>query len=169
MPKAATPLNIRNLVSRFSYDPETGKLFSRSRQKVVGRMDRQGYVSIDVATGKGLRRTILAHRVAFCIVTGADVPEGMFIDHINRNKSDNRWHNLRLVTHRQNMMNASQPRTKNTLPVGVAPNPRSKKNPFIAKIQIRGRAIYLGSFPTPELARQAYLKAHSEAWDDTPA
>lgn len=40
-------------------------------------------------------------------------PKGMEIDHINRIKTDNRLENLRYVTHKENMANASKPDTHN--------------------------------------------------------
>lgn len=47
-------------------------------------------------------KTILMHRLLL------DVPNGMFTDHINRHRLDNRRSNLRLCTQQQNNMNTKK-------------------------------------------------------------
>lgn len=155
MPKAL-PLPLDILRSRYAYEPISGQLYSNASGvlRPVGRRDARGYTSVDVTVGES-RRTILAHRIAFALMNGRDVPEGMSIDHKNREKSDNRWSNLRLATHQQNLTNVVQPR-KNVLPRGVYLNQKSRVNPYKTKIQVHGKTIYIGSYPTIETAKDAY-------------
>jgi len=152
----ALPLPLEILREKYAYDPASGQLYGNAHGvlRPVGRADVRGYTSVDVAVG-GVRRTILAHRIAYALMNGRDVPEGMSIDHINRQKSDNRWANLRLATHQQNLTNVEQPR-KNTLPRGVYLNQKSRINPYKSKIQVFGKTIYIGSFPTIDAAKDAY-------------
>ena len=156
MPKVALPLPVEALRTKYAYEPTSGQLYGNASGvlRPVGRLDARGYLSVDL-TEEGRRRTILAHRVAYALMTGHDIPVGMFIDHINRKKTDNRWSNLRIATHQQNMTNAEQPR-KNVLPRGVYLNEKSRKNPYKSKIQVFGKAIYIGSFPTIDAAKAAY-------------
>lgn len=50
------------------------------------------------------RRKVLVHRIVFEMMVGA-IPDGVQIDHIDRNRANNRVENLRLVTNRQNGRN----------------------------------------------------------------
>lgn len=47
------------------------------------------------------------HRVVYSLFNG-QIPKGMNIDHINRNKADNRIENLRLVSVQQNSINTGR-------------------------------------------------------------
>lgn len=58
-------------------------------------LDSAGYPTKRLSTG--LRRL---HTIVL------PPPNGMFVDHKNRNKLDNRRENLRICTHRQNILNA---------------------------------------------------------------
>jgi hypothetical protein len=72
-----------------------------------------------------------------------------FIDHINRNPTDNRISNLRNVTQQHNNFN------KNCK--GYSYNKQTKK--YHAYIRLNGKQKYLGYFENEEEARQAYLEA----------
>lgn len=64
---------------------------------------------------------------------------GQEVDHINRDKLDNRRSNLRLVTHHENCLN----RTRG---VGVSFRPDRKR--WRARIKFEGKEIHLGHFVT---------------------
>src|ERR1700719_1662744 len=88
-----------------SYDPETGvfRWLVRKRQNVkagdvAGSFDGCGYCKISID-----RRAYKAHRLAWLYMTGEWPPAE--IDHINMNRADNRFANLRLATRHQNMAN----------------------------------------------------------------
>ncbi len=49
-------------------------------------------------------RIVLVHRLVYEAFKG-EIPEGLEIDHFNRNKHNNNPDNLRLVTHAENMRN----------------------------------------------------------------
>lgn len=96
-----------------SYDPATGvfiwKVTRNGKMKVglpAGSIDREdGYVEICLD-----RRDYKAHRLAWLYVTGAWPVYG--IDHIDRDKTNNRFINLRDVPHSVNLKNRVLPATR---------------------------------------------------------
>ncbi|MFJ2480735.1 HNH endonuclease [Pseudomonas sp. NPDC087598] len=86
------------LLEKVVYDPDTGKFTHLGRRRPkVGQFDKDGYVKISIDEVKHQ-----AHRLAWLYVTGNYPPEDMQVDHINGVRDDNRWTNLRLVTHAEN-------------------------------------------------------------------
>ena len=77
-------------------------------------------------------------------------------DHINGDGLDNRRANLRPVTHAQNMQNrrGNGPTFK-----GIYCVERTTRNPWMAKIAVAKKQIYLGYYATPEDAARAYDEA----------
>jgi hypothetical protein len=107
-PKPLPPLATLRQV--LSYDPETGALTwlvdpknQRRAGSVAGSQDEQGYVQVHLSG-----RRLKAHRVAWCLHHGTD-PGPLLVDHINRDRSDNRICNLRLVDAKGNRANSAQP------------------------------------------------------------
>lgn len=88
----ATKLIPESIRDEIVYDPETGDFFRR-----IGSVHSAGYV-----TFSHKNRIYLAHRVAYFLMTGEQPIE---VDHINRDRADNRWCNLRNVTSQQNKLN----------------------------------------------------------------
>lgn len=92
--------------------------------------------------GSGIQ--LAAHRVAFAIQNGR---WPSMIDHINGDRTDNRWLNLREVTPRQNAMNCAVRSDSSTGRTGVQPNRRRGRG-FVATIKAEGRHLYLGTYGT---------------------
>lgn len=102
----------RNEVLRYlQYNPDNGLLKWKVRVQSHGGgrqpgdiagTDKDGYREVSLF-GKRYR----AHHLAWLIMTGEWPPRDVDIDHINRDRSDNRWANLRIATRGQNNMNAS--------------------------------------------------------------
>ena len=83
------------------------------------------------------------------------IPEGIDIDHRDRNKANNRIANLRKATASQNLFNSPK-RTRNTSGVkGVSLN----RNKWQARIMVNGVDIRLGRFVSKGMAAVAYAKA----------
>ena len=147
-----------DIAKALSYDPQTGLVTWVVRPNrripagsVAGYVDSWGYVSIKVC-GK-LRK---AHRIAFLIMEGR-FPQDQ-VDHINGNRADNRWTNLRKATRSQNMQNIAGPTSRNTSGfLGVTRGLRGKG--WIAQIVIKKRRYHLGTFECPEEAHRAYVEA----------
>ena len=75
-----------------------GEVYSETKKLSKTHMKNgYDYVSID-------RKTKLLHRVVWEVFNG-EIPEGMEIDHINTDRTDNRIENLRLVTSKENKNN----------------------------------------------------------------
>lgn len=130
------------------YDPETGTFTlkvakgRKSAGSLLGSKTVHGYVVIGVNGHK-----IYAHRLAWLYVYGFFPKE---IDHINRDRSDNRLSNLRSVSRSENNMNATRKTT--TGHIGVWRN--GKKYSVVRRVS--GKRLYLGSYASFDDAVRAY-------------
>ena len=93
-----------------------------------------------------------AHQLAFHMMDKA-VPKYLHIDHIDGDKANNKFSNLRVVTHRENLANSPRSRT------GRLAGTRRNGKKWTAQINIRGKSKYLGTFSSEKEAHQAYLAA----------
>lgn len=114
------------------------------RGNLAGCRRNHGYIDIGIET-----TVVYAHRLAFLFMTGAWPQDGLEVDHINRDTSDNRWSNLRLATRQQNAANRV---TSIGRPMGVRPEGLKWR----ACIKIQGRTKTLGTFETMQEAADAY-------------
>lgn len=140
-----------------NYDPNTGVFtWRRSRGCInagspAGGPATNGYIRISIN-----RRKYSAHRIAWLMHTGED-PGEMCIDHIDLDKTNNSFTNLRLCTVSQNGWNRRASPGGSSAYKGVSY--QKSKNKWRAYIMINRKSTYLGSFDTPELAHQAYCNA----------
>ncbi len=112
----------------------------------AGSMDNRGYRSIGLRiNGKLLR--YFEHRLCWFYMTG-QWPQHM-IDHVDRDKSNNAWSNLREATRSQNAMNQNA--------TGVYWNKDRLK--WQAQIKVNGKPKNIGRFINYDEA----LKARQEA------
>jgi hypothetical protein len=166
------------------YDPATGMLrwkrpkgermqinmHQQSRRQTKGWfqgfLDTDGYRRFAIPdgrharTGKVRQRQLCVHYVAWYLMTGQYPVND--IDHINQNRADNRWTNLRAASRSENMRNLRVRPVSKTGYIGVSPF--GKK--FLAQITVNYQNIYLGVFSTLEEAvavrREAELKYFGE-------
>lgn len=139
----------------FSYNSKTGIIVWKIRKRgtygkgmPAGKLTSAGYVQLCLNY-----KRIYAHRVAFLLVNGR-WPKHQ-IDHINGNRADNRWVNLREATPRDNQKNQECHRSGKLPGCTYIPD----RNIWRAGIQIAGKKKYLGCFKTEHEAHTAYVRA----------
>lgn len=138
-------LTVERLREVLSYDAETGHFSIGERPR------RDGYVVVRI---DGAR--YLAHRLAWLYVTG-EWPSGL-IDHIDRDRANNRITNLRDVSQSVNQQNiVSAKRNSRSGLLGAALCKQTGR--WAARIRIHGVKVHLGRFDTAELAHAAYIAA----------
>lgn len=131
----------------FEYDPETGA-FDRirfvsnqgviyERRSPVKSRHQFGYY-ITVVFGKRYR----VHHLIFVHMTG-EFPT-QYVDHIDGDRTNNRWSNLRLATKSENQRNHGVHANSKTGITGVYWYEPLKK--FQAQITVNGERIHLGYF-----------------------
>lgn len=142
-----------------AYDPRTGVWTRRQSRfhQLVGKsathLKKDGYLYIFVDGW-----IYPAHRLAFLYIDGRLPAE---VDHINRNKADCRWANLRPACGSQNNYNKSLSRNNTSGFKGVTLKRSTGK--WVASIRDNGRRIHLGTFEDPENAYKAYNAAYERA------
>lgn len=156
------------LLSRFSYDPETGLLrwkpipktdrFTRTWNtryagRVVGSPNEKGQLQVNLD-----KKILKAHRIIWKMVTGDDIP---LVEHRDTDPGNNRWINLRPATKSQNMGNHDGWK-KRELPRGVS----LSRGLYRAQIFIEGKPKFLGRFKTIEDASAAYRAAAKEVYGE---
>jgi len=96
------------------------------------------------------RKTYLVHRIIAYLFIGLNIDNPKeIIDHIDRNPSNNKIENLRIVSKLENQWNTD----------AKGYNFRKDKNKWRARIKVNYKEIHLGHFDTEEEARQSYLDA----------
>lgn len=148
-------LDHSTLTEHMHYDPNTG-LFTwlipttrRVRKgAVVGSKHSAGYLS---TTLKGHRHFL--HVLAWFYVYGQWPTKP--IDHKNGNRTDNRISNLREASNSQNAANGKAHTDNASGFKGV----RKMNSRFSARIFVKGRAVHIGTFDSPQEAAAAYDKA----------
>jgi hypothetical protein len=151
------------LSGRYIYDHETGALTFRVMlpgvwKKTAGTPSSSGYLVVSMSG-----RRFAAHRVAWKLFYGDD-PAGD-IDHINRDKLDNRISNLRIATDQQNAANRLHHKNNRSGFKGV----RYEGLNYSARIMHQGKAVHIGMFPTPEAAHAAYAAKARELFGEFAA
>ena len=155
------------------YEPETGQLFWLRRPVSMftdgkqtaehncsiwnGRFaekpalncpDRRGYLH-----GHVLRVQVKAHRVVWAIMTGEWPGE---IDHIDGNTANNRYRNLRDISHSENGRNLGLKKNNTTGYCGIRQSPSGR---WTAHIMVGGKTVHLGTFD----AKAGAAKARADA------
>lgn len=141
-------------VIRLPYDVEQdgrwGKYkrhFNEKECKIA--LDTEGYQKVNL-----LGENVRLHRIIWECEHGK-IPEGMVIDHINRNKSDNRLENLRLVDPRTNVLNAI-----------IKQKPciykRNNSNKYQLRFSMFGKRKAIGEFNSYEEAEAKYKELYNQ-------
>lgn len=138
---------IENAAQLFDYDPETGIVSWKAKVgngKIkagdrAGAVRSSGYRVIRLKIGN-----LFEHRVVWFLHNGV-LPDCQ-IDHINRNKTDNRIQNLRLAPRNEadNLQNLGLRKDNKTGLAGVRWHNSSKK--WESRIRVAKVYIYLGVF-----------------------
>lgn len=151
-----TPDQIRQLLA---YDPDTGVFVWRPRARWVnnragkqaGILNKQGYVCVTVRS-----KSYLAHRLAWAYTYGEWPTHNL--DHINRNRADNRITNLREASAGENAQNTPRYRSNKSGCKGVYEHSWGK---WEAYITINRKRVYLGVFESLAEAKNARQKAQT--------
>lgn len=157
----ATQENLKRLVH---YNPDTGVMRRIGRVSWTGdnvypcdfvpkSKTAFGYLQIQI-----FGRPHVVHRLAFLYMTGK-FPE-QDVDHINGDRADNRWMNLREVSRLENHRNKGILKSNGTGVVGVSK--RSDTGSYAAYITVKNERKYLGSFKSFDEAVTARRQAEEE-------
>lgn len=104
------------------------------------------------------KQTVTMHRLLLGPGVGV-------VDHINRDKLDNRRTNLRRVPPGVNIANSGPRRSSASGVKGVR---RSRGGRWHAQISLRGKLLFLGAFNTREEAAAAYAFVYSAEYGMQP-
>lgn len=164
------------LLQLLRYEPDTGKLFWRHRgeewfKSGVGRYtarraaaawntrhaDKEAFTGLTHGYHEGaiFRSNYRAHRVIWKMVTGED-PE--VIDHLDRDRGNNRWENLSNTSHAQNLRNCGLSKNNTSGMTGVRWDDRQSR--WHAQIMVDYKTINLGYFEAVDDAVAARQSAN---------
>ena len=148
-----------NWAELFTYDSKTGEIRNKVKRNArskegaqVGWVNSEGYLVTTIN-----QRKFRVHRIIWEMHHG-QIPEGLEIDHINRNRRDNRIENLRLANRHEQNLNLSR-RQSDSGVTGVVFNKKDER--WQAQIGLKGKHVYLGQFLSKEMAVAAREQAEA--------
>lgn len=156
------------------YNENTGELFWNNRPLSMFKSERDFKVWNTRYSGKHVgtkalfngkwyisltlfSKKYLAHRLIWLYVTGVEPDE---IDHEDSNGLNNKWCNLRNVTHQENCKNTRMGKSNTSGTVGVHWCNRDKY--WIARINVNGKTTGVGHFKNKQDAIDARLQAERQ-------
>lgn len=124
-------LNQELIHKLFHYDPETGIMKRIGRLKKGGKIIPCDFVGTAKSTHGYLQYTIKdktydVHRLIMLYVNGEFPEKGLDVDHVDGDRLNNAWNNLRLVSRSDNLKNVGQ-RPSTSGITGVGFNNKTKK------------------------------------------
>ena len=147
-------LSLERLKEVIDYDPIKGIMIWKQDMTVrikagmvIIGSNKDSYLAIRI---DGVRYKV--HQLAWFYMTGCMPTKD--IDHINNDRSDYRFSNLREVDRAVNLHNRKD-YANNT---SGFPGVYSRKGKFFAKLGVYGKVLWLGTFNTAEEAYQKYLQ-----------
>lgn len=139
-------------------------LLARGYRIVDGVLHRNGCPVVPTLLQVGYYQTnkMYVHRVVACLMFG-DLPPGMHIDHIDRDRTNNRPENLRIVTPSANAFNNAGHSDSRSGIRGVSYHAQHKGKKWRARLRNNKKEVFLGYHETKEQAAVAveeYLACH---------
>lgn len=132
---------------------EIARVFQKAREEgYEWRLRNNGYVALST------KPLLYLHR----FLMGGAPGDGFFVDHINRNRLDNRSANLRRLTPGQSCQNVGSNSRSITGYRGVQILTGNRKKPYQASLKVENKRYYLGTFATPEEAAKVAAAARAE-------
>ncbi len=118
-------------------------------KKVNNKPNLKGYLMINIDY-EDIR---ISRLISFCYLGLSSLKHTIEeIDHIDRNRINNKVDNLRIISHQHNLWN------KEYKGYSYRPN----RNKYFSRIAVNGKVISIGYFKTEEEARKAYLTAKAK-------
>lgn len=130
-----------------------GVIFWKIKNKQAGTDDGRGYILIRFTVNKKKYR-LKSHQIVFCL-HHKYIPK--IIDHIDKNKSNNKIENLREASHQINMINRDKTKANTSGVCGVSRH--SNKRGWFAQISYNKKHYHLGYFNNFEDAVSARKQA----------
>jgi len=134
---------------KIRYAPKSG-LFWRlvnGKWKLIRSVNAYNYYRFSLSECKNG----FVHRAIYELMTGKPIPKGLQIDHINGDRLDNRWINLRIVTHRQNHMNKIYHRDGHLL------GTTKHGDRWRSYVRFKGKKKHIGVYDTQQEAHMSYV------------
>ena len=148
-----------------NYNPSTGKFYwskdlpYRKKGTEIKGCYRKGYHRIRVRV-EGKPKHTSAHRLAFLIMSGT-IPKQ--VDHIDGDRSNNKWNNLRASNNQTNQWNVGPRKSKSGIKNVYCIKDR---NSWVVKVPTKDGRKFIGEFKNLELAelvaQEAREKYHGE-------
>ena len=144
------------------YNQDTGAFTWKANRGIrvksgdkAGSLQKTGYIHLKLNSV-----AYLAHRIAWLYHYGY-IPK--YIDHINRDRTDNRIENLRECSLSQNQWNRTKNKNNTSGTKGVSWN--KKMNKWLVQFKVNNKNKYFGYFKDLEFAQlvasEAYSKYHN--------
>jgi hypothetical protein len=138
-----------------------GKIFSRRSNKFLKEIDNgRGYQFVNLYNENGRHVIYIAHIVAEHFIENTENKNE--VDHIDRNRSNNHYTNLRWVSHQENNLNKNKQKNNKSGFIGVYLE--NKYHRYQASFQKDGKQIrkYFSFQKDNKIDREAKLKEACE-------
>jgi hypothetical protein len=155
MANKVKPINYQEISSVIYY--KDGLLFWKKNNKPAGTTCKTGYLKVQIN-----KIPYLTHRLIW-VLFNKEIPLDKQIDHIDRNPSNNKIENLRLVDYVANALN-KKCRISNTGIRGISKD----RNYYKVSFTVKNKSIHVGNFKELEkakkVAKEYYNKIVEEAF-----